>query len=76
MATNYTYEERMAIILIRKSMIKKPDIITEIMKDAALQHANAVLLLAKTDLEQLLVVNRAFIAAAKTLVEHQKESAC
>lgn len=76
MTTNYTYEERMAIILIRKSMIKKPDIITEIMKDAALQHANAVLLLATTDLEQLLVVNRAFIAAAKTLVEHQKESSC
>jgi len=69
----YTYEERMAIQTIRKSMIKKPEIIAEIMKDGAYAMAERVLLKAKDEMAQLLEVNRAFVAAASTLAKQQKE---
>lgn len=68
----YTYEESQAINTIRKSMMKKPEIITEIMKSMARQQAASVLLQAKTELTQLLEVNRAFIAAASTLAKQEK----
>ena len=69
----YTYEERIAINTIRKSMLKKPEIITELMKDGAYVMAERVLLRAKDELSQLLEVNRAFVAAASVLAKQQKE---
>lgn len=69
----YTYDERMAIRTIRKSMMKKPEIITEIMKDSGYQYANDVLVKARDDLAQLLEVSRAFVAAASVLAKKQKE---
>lgn len=68
---SFTYEERQAIATIRRSMMKKPEIITEIMKDMAHAQAGAVLLQAKKELAQLLEVNRAFIAAASILAKKE-----
>lgn len=70
----YTYDERMAINTIRKSMMKKPEIITELMKDSGYRYANDVLVQARDDLAQLLEVSRAFVAAASVLAKQQKES--
>lgn len=69
----YTYEERMAIQTIRKSMLKKPEIIAEIMDGGSYSMAERVLLKAKDELAQLLEVSRAFVAAASTLAKQQKE---
>jgi hypothetical protein len=68
----YTLDERKAINLIRKTMLRKPEIIQEIMRDTSYQLAERVLLQAKEELVQLLAVNRAFITAASTLVKQQK----
>jgi hypothetical protein len=70
---HFTYEERNAIAVVRKSMRSKPEIITEIMKDLAHAQAADVLLHAKKELTQLLEVNRAFVAAASMLAKQQKE---
>ena len=68
----YTIQEIEAIRVIRKSMIKKPQIINHIMADAAHDMAARVLLQAKTELAQLLEVNRAFIAASSALIKQEK----
>ena len=73
--TDYSYEERGAIAVIRKAMLKKPEIITEIMRDQAYAQAGRLLMQAKTELAQLLEVNRAFIAAASILAKKQKADA-
>lgn len=72
MATNYTYDEKQAIRTIRSVMLKKPEIITDIMHGMAYESANNVLLKAQTELTQLLEVSRAFTAAAATLAQSQK----
>ena len=71
--TAYTYEERMAINTIRKSMLKKPEIISVIMKDGSYPMAERVLIQARDELAQLLEVNRAFVAAASVLAKQQKD---
>jgi hypothetical protein len=71
---SYTYEERIAINTIRKSMLTKPEIIAHIMKDGSYAMAERVLLKASDELAQLLEVNRAFVAAASVLAKQQKES--
>jgi hypothetical protein len=71
--TAYTYEERMAINTIRKSMLKKPEIISVIMKDGSYAMAERVLIQARDELAQLLEVNRAFVAAASVLAKQQKD---
>ena len=71
--TQYTYEEREAIQTIRKAMLKKPQIIELIMKDTSRAMAQRVLLKARDELGQLLEVNRAFVAAASTLVKAEKQ---
>jgi hypothetical protein len=70
----YTYEERIAINTIRKSMLKKPEIIAQIMEGGSYAMAERVLLKAKDELSQLLEVNRAFVAAASVLAKQQKEN--
>lgn len=66
------YEERRAVEVIRKSMMTKPEIVGLLLKDAPHQQAAAVLIQAKDTLNQLLEVNRAFIAAASSLVKKEK----
>lgn len=72
MATNYTIDELNAMRTIRKAMLKKPEIITDIMHGMAYESANNVLLKAQIELTQLLEVSRAFTAAAATLAQSQK----
>lgn len=72
MATNYTIDEKQAIRTIRSVMLKKPEIITDIMHGMAYESANNVLLKAQIELTQLLEVSRAFTAAAVTLDQSQK----
>ena len=69
---SYTMEERQAIVVIRKSMLKKPEIIEEIMKNGAYELAQRVLLKTRDELNQLLEVNRAFSTAAAVLAKKQK----
>jgi len=70
--TAYTYEERMAINTIRKSMLKKPEIIATIMEGGSYAMAERVLIKARDELAQLLEVNRAFVATASVLAKQQK----
>jgi hypothetical protein len=69
-----SYEERNAVDVLRKSIKRKPGIIKELMKGASYDLAVSVLLQAKTELSQLLEVNRAFSEAAAVLAKQQKES--
>ena len=69
----YTYDERIAIQTIRKAMLKKPEIIDEIMKNASHAMASRVLLRVRDELDQLLKVSQAFSAAAAVLAKQQKE---
>lgn len=69
-----TYEERNAVAVIRKAMRNKPEIVNEIFKDQAYSQAYELLKLAKTQLDQLLEVNRAFISAASVLAKKQKDA--
>lgn len=71
---SYTYDERAAIVVIRRAMLRKPEIIAEIMKGGSYLMAERVLLQAKTEVSQLLEVNRAFAAAASVLAKQHKES--
>ena len=75
MATNYTIDELNAMRTIRKAMLKKPEIIPDIMNGMAYESATNVLLKAQIELGQLLEVSRAFIAAAATLAQSQKKAA-
>jgi hypothetical protein len=68
-----TYEERQAMIVMRKAIKRKPEIINELMKDLAYEAAHDVLLQLKTEMNQLLAVNRAFMEVAATLAKQQKE---
>ena len=69
-----TYDERNALIVLRKAIKHKPGIIKELMKGASYDLAVSVLLQAKTELSQLLEVNRAFVEAAAVLARQQKEA--
>lgn len=73
MTTKYTITEREAIITIRKTMLTKPEIIKEIMKDMAYMSAFGVLTQAKDELDQLLRVSGAFSAAAMAIINQDKE---
>lgn len=64
-----TYEESQALIVMRKAIKRKPELILELMKGQSQEMAHAVLLQAKTELDQLLEVNRAFIAASSRLAK-------
>lgn len=70
----YTYEERQAIAVVRKSMRAKPEIVTEIMRDAGYEMASRVLIQTQKELNQLLAVSQAFSEAASVIAKHQQES--
>jgi hypothetical protein len=64
-----TYDERQALVVIRRAIKREPDLILELMEGQSREMARTVLLQAKTELDQLLEVNRAFIAASSRLVK-------
>lgn len=63
-----TYEERIAIKTLRKSMRSKPHIITLLLDGQSEEIAHATLTKLKDELNTLLTVNRAFAEAAKALI--------
>lgn len=73
MATTYTIDERRAIDLVRKTMLTKPDIIKDIMKDMAYMSAFGVLTQAKHELDQSLRVTKAFSDAAIAIIKQEEE---
>jgi predicted DNA-binding protein (UPF0251 family) len=70
------YEEREALRVIRKYMQRKPEIAAALMEGMAKEVAVNVLLQAKKELDQLLAINRAFIAVAGELAKIDKEQPC
>lgn len=73
MTTKYTYDERNAIALVRKTMLTKPDIIKAIMKDMAYMQSFGILQQAQRDLKQLLEVTQTFSEAAMAIMKQQDE---
>ena len=73
MTTKYTIQEREAINLIRKSMVTKPEIVKEIMKDMAYLSSFNILQQAQRDLNQLLTVTQTFSEAAQAIIKQQDE---
>ena len=73
MTTKYTYDERRAIEMIRKTMVNKPDIIKEIMKDMAYLSSFNILKQASDDLQQLLAVTETFANSAMAIIKQKHE---
>jgi len=73
MTTKYTIDEAQAIRLVRKTMLTKPDIIKEIMKDMAYMQSFSILQQAQRDLNQLLAVTQTFSSAAMAIIKQQDE---
>ena len=67
--TSYTYEEKNAIALLRKSFKRKPEIASALLDGMSKELASIVLKKASEELTDLLMVSQAFSAAAKKLVE-------
>lgn len=63
------YDERQAFMTVRKAIKRRPELAAALMEDMSKEVAVAVLLQAKTELDQLLVINRAFIAASSALAK-------
>lgn len=64
------YDERQAFMTVRKAIKRRPELAAALMEDMSKEVAVALLLQAKTELDQLLVVNRAFIAASSALAKN------
>jgi hypothetical protein len=72
-----TYQEREAIHVLRKSLQTKPRIASLLLQGATREIAASVLFTMKKELNDLMVVNRAFMEAASALAkidEQQKET--
>lgn len=73
MTTKYTIDERAAIELVRKTMLTKPDIIKEIMKDMAYMQAFGTLRQVSVELAKLQAVTRTFAEATRAIIKQQEE---
>ena len=71
--TKYTNIEREAIMLIRKTMLAKPDIIKEIMKDMAYMQSFNILRQVALELAQMQAVTRVFADSAKAIMNQDME---
>lgn len=67
-----SYEERMALATLRKSLPRKPELAAALMQGMSKEVANAVLKQAAKELNDMLTVSRAFSAAAKALIALDK----
>lgn len=68
-----TYEERQAWPVVRKLLVRKPELVAELLKDQSKESAVRVLLEAQKELNLLHAMAGAFAAAAKDLVNIEKE---
>lgn len=73
MTTRFTYEERQAITVLRRSVGTKPEIIQELLKDASYAAAVTALRGAQKELTTLLEVCRTFQEAAASLAKLQQK---
>ena len=64
------YDERQAFMTVRKLIKRRPELAAALMEDMSKEVAVSVLLQAKKELDQLLVINRAFIAASSALAKN------
>ena len=64
------YDERQAFMTVRKTIKRRPELAAALMEDMSKEVAVSVLLQAKKELDQLLVINRAFIAASSALAKN------
>jgi hypothetical protein len=64
------YDERQAFMTVRKLIKRRPELAAALMEDMSKEVAVSLLLQAKKELDQLLVVNRAFIAASSMLAKN------
>jgi hypothetical protein len=67
-----TVDELHAFRLLRNAIRRKPQIIPALLEGMSRDVAVDVLLKAKTELNQLLEVNRAFVSASSALVNNQQ----
>jgi hypothetical protein len=65
-----SYDERQAFMTVRKAIKRRPELAAALMEGMSKEVAVSVLLQAKRELDQLLVVNRAFIAASSALAKN------
>lgn len=74
---NLTYEERQALVVIRKAMKRKPEIAAALLEGMAKDVATTVMLTIRDELKSMLEVNRAFseVAHKLALMEKEKEDA-
>lgn len=72
MTTKYTFDERAAIEIVRKTMLTKPDIIKEIMKDMAYMQAFGILKQVSVELDMLRGVTRTFAEATIAIIKQQE----
>jgi hypothetical protein len=64
------YDDRQAFMTVRKLIKRRPELAAALMEDMSKEVAVSLLLQAKKELDQLLVVNRAFIAASSMLAKN------
>ena len=72
MTTKYTYDECNAIALVRKTMLTKPDIIKELMKDMAYMQSFGILKQVSVELAKLQEVTQTFADAAMAIMKQQE----
>ena len=69
----FTYEERQALAVLRKSMRTKPQVAAALIEGMSRETAVSVLQQAQTELADLLKVTQALSAAAQTLIDLEKK---
>lgn len=73
--TALNFDERNAIATLRKSMVKKPEIVRELFKGMAKEVITHALLQTKDEMTALLAVNQAVQAAAREFIDKEKQHA-
>lgn len=67
-----THEEAQAVLVLRKAMRNKPEIIAALLDNQGQAVAAKALLQVRDELDCMLRVSRAFQAACKSLIEAEK----
>jgi len=74
-AINLTYEERQALLVIRKLIQRKPEAVGMVMQGMTRAGAVSMLLHIRDELQALQLIARAFSEAAKAIVQLDKKEA-
>ena len=73
--TALNHYERQAIATLRKSLVRKPEIIRELCKGMSKEVITHALLQARDEMTTLLAVNQALQAAAREFIDKEKQHA-